>query len=634
MAHYDFRFHLSSLESEYYRLEAQNFALRKALETSGGAQVCAAGEDGCEAMESMMETEASALVHIFQHDGVHATAPGEIFEEPCLADQTHETTEDTSLPSPQPAMPECGSTPHRSSDLNQWFDAETDEGEEEDEMKSPRSTLGKFRDSALNFAGASAATASYLNSRRPLFPDAQEMKEKVRSQLLRPKYDVTDYFKEKGWSQFVARHPVFEGMTLFAIALNAFWIAYDTDHNDSEVLVSADWGFQVVEHAFCAFFVLEILIRFFAFECKRNCLRDMWFVFDFILVVLTVTETWVLSLIMLAASGGPDTGVNLGDASVLRVARLMRLTRMARMARLLRAMPELVMLVKGILAAARSVFFTLLLLLCVLYVFAIAFTQLSKPLGEEIREQFFSNVIHSMNTLWLYATLLEEITTLMHAIEKESIGLVIFLDLFILIASLTIMNMLIGVLCEVINAVAASEKEEISLAFVKTKVERIFYTLGLGEACNGRISRDAFVKIVENRTAARAISDLGVDVLQLVDLADHFFENDNEDAEQDKDLSFAEFMDMVSQFRGKNVATVKDMMQLRRFLHIELNKLKRDIRVDPLQMIGPKSMSSNSLLRQTSASPSTRNASRQTSPAPPLPPALPDRCASSPSHCW
>ena len=57
-----------------------------------------------------------------------------------------------------------------------------------------------------------------------------------------------------------------------------------------------------------------------------------------------------------STNGGPDT-------SVLRVARLMRLCRMARMARWVRVMPELMILIEGMLAAVRSVFFTLLLLL-------------------------------------------------------------------------------------------------------------------------------------------------------------------------------------------------------------------------------------------------------------------------------
>merc|ERR1719316_1379758 len=112
-----------------------------------------------------------------------------------------------------------------------------------------------------------------------------------------------------------------------------------------------------------------------------------------------------LALFIMSGGGGGGNRASLGNASILRMARLLRLTRMARMARLLRAMPELMVLLKGMAAAARSVFFTLVLLLGLLYVFAIAFTQLLE--GEDVGALFFSDVARSMRTLWLYATLLD-----------------------------------------------------------------------------------------------------------------------------------------------------------------------------------------------------------------------------------
>merc|ERR1719482_1395006 len=97
-----------------------------------------------------------------------------------------------------------------------------------------------------------------------------------------------------------------------------------------------------------------------------------------------VAETWILSTIVTLAQGGGGSSI-FGNASVLKIFRLMRLTRMARMAKLLWAIPELVILIKGILTAARSVFFTLMLLVILLYLYAIVFRQITKgsPFGEE-----------------------------------------------------------------------------------------------------------------------------------------------------------------------------------------------------------------------------------------------------------
>merc|ERR1719460_1575072 len=116
-----------------------------------------------------------------------------------------------------------------------------------------------------------------------------------------------------------------------------------------------------------------------------------------------------------------------------------------------------------------------------------------------------------MNTLWLYGTLLAEINILSKALQTYNIWVVLLLDLFILVASLTVMNMLIGVLCEVVSAVASAEKEEGAFMLVKNKVSKIFLSLGLDDNRNGLISRSEFVKIVENRDAAIAMTELGVD---------------------------------------------------------------------------------------------------------------------------
>merc|ERR1719191_489625 len=90
---------------------------------------------------------------------------------------------------------------------------------------------------------------------------------------------------------------------------------------------------------------------------------------------MMVLETWVFSLMVLVFSaGGGGMG---GNAGIMRLARLMRLSRMARMGKLLRVMPELMIMIKGMKAATRSVFWTLLLLVVVKYVFGIAFVQMS-----------------------------------------------------------------------------------------------------------------------------------------------------------------------------------------------------------------------------------------------------------------
>lgn len=91
---------------------------------------------------------------------------------------------------------------------------------------------------------------------------------------------------------------------------------------------------------------MELVIRFGAFKQKLNCLRDAWFVFDLLLVLFMILETWVMTLI-LWITGEQGTSGLLGNASILRLARLMRLSRLFRMVRLLRFFPELLILIKA-----------------------------------------------------------------------------------------------------------------------------------------------------------------------------------------------------------------------------------------------------------------------------------------------
>mmetsp|Transcript_76919 Transcript_76919/g.135525 ORF Transcript_76919/g.135525 Transcript_76919/m.135525 type:complete len:655 (-) Transcript_76919:121-2085(-) len=410
----------------------------------------------------------------------------------------------------------------------------------------------------------------FMDSDKPrpaLFADVAGMKEKVRAGLVKEQYSVHNFYKTTGIAQKVARHSLFDNFTLGVIAFNAVWIAIDTDYNGAETLLAAQAHFQVMEHFFCFYFTWEWTMRYLAFKRKLDGLKDAWFVFDSMMVAMMVLETWVMTAVMLLLGGGGGGG--LGNASILRLVRLMRLSRMARMARLLRAMPELMILVKGMAAAMRSVMFTLVLLVGLLYVFGIAFKQLAD--GTEAGTLYYPTVPDAMYTLLLDGTFLDSLgKTLQVSGESSAVLPVIFL-LFVLLAALTVMNMLIGVLCEVVSAVAATEQEEMTVSFVKHKMQYIMKESGLDQDGNGEISQEEFMQIVENKQAMRTLAEVGVDPIGLIELGDMIFD------EPDKELSFEEFMGVVLQLRGSNTATVRDIMDMRKAVRFQVDSLASSI---------------------------------------------------------
>jgi len=334
------------------------------------------------------------------------------------------------------------------------------------------------------------------------------------------------------------------------------------------MLLTAEPVFVVAENFFCSYFFGEWLFRYLSFKRKRDGCRDPWFVFDSALVFMMVGETWIMTIVMLAM--GATDGSAMGDASILRLFRLLRLSRMARMARLLRAMPELLVLIKGMFVAMRSVFFTLFLLSGILYIFGIGFVQLMKgtPSGDEL----FPNVPAAMNSLLLQGILPDEAAMVEQVGEDGGVYKAIVL-FYIVLAGLCVMNMLVGVLCEVVSVVSSVEKESMLVGYVKSTLQHMLTYSGIDADGDFRISRKEFEELLVLPGAAKAIQEVGVDVLGLMDFTEFIFG----DAEEAKELSFPDFMDMILQLRGSNTATVKEVVDLRKFIVSENQKIGNNI---------------------------------------------------------
>lgn len=443
----------------------------------------------------------------------------------------------------------------------------TGKGEDVVDSGPARQRGSDISDSAIEEKGEKKPTMEKPSEKpRAVFQDMDDMKRKIREGLLKKKYNVHDYYKQTGIWQQIARSTTFDSVTLSVIGVNAIWMWVDTDLNGQPTWLTAHPVFQAMENFFCVYFAGEWFIRYMAFSKLMSGLRDPWFLFDTLLVSMMVLETWVMAIVMVAMGAG--AGAGLGDASILRLVRLLRLTRMARMARLLRTMPELLIMIKGIVSATRSVLLTLCLLAIILYVFGIAFRQLTEDTG--VGNRHYDTVLASMNTLLLYGTLLDGVGNMVDELMGDAPMTVPIFFVFILLAALTVMNMLIGVLCEVVGAVAVREKEEMTCAFVKDKLQTILNDKGLDYNGDGLISRTEFDKMLSNQLASRTLFEVGVDPVGLVDLADLIFADDNEDIVIDETgqqaLTFGAFMDIVLQLRGTNNATVKDVMDMRKYL--------------------------------------------------------------------
>lgn len=400
-----------------------------------------------------------------------------------------------------------------------------------------------------------------LKAPRPVFTsresiDAQTLLKQQVSDLKRPEYNVADLYYDSGCCQAIARSHVFEVVTLAVITLNALWISIDTDMNDAETLLDADWPFVLVDNFFCAYFFLEWLMRFLSFRRKLDGLKDGWFVFDSALLFTMVTETWVMTII-LSLSSSAKSPPGLSNASILRILRLCRLTRMGKMAHLLSAMPEVMILVKGIAAATRGVVITLFVLTVLLYVAAVGFRQMTQ--GSDVGDEWFTSVPASMHTLLLHGTFQDDITGIARDLQDKAPLLLIPFYMYGLLSAITLMNMLIGILCEVVSNVATDETNSRTAAKVKAVFNNLMKNCAIDEDADGQISKAEFLGLLGNPKAVRVLETAGIDTVGLAGLADLFFEG--EDGTENT-LTHEGLMTIITDLRGTNTATVKDVVDL------------------------------------------------------------------------
>lgn len=172
-----------------------------------------------------------------------------------------------------------------------------------------------------------------------------------------------DFENSKSWKE-----QILDIIVGCAIVLNAITIGISAD---------TQWeGFAVCEHMFTSLFLVEILLKLRMHGCCEHFRgKDhLWNIFDVIIVVLALCDAGISAL----AKSAND----IGNITIIRMARLARLTRLMRLLRLLRLriFKELLLMVKGVVAGLRTLFWAIVLLVFVVYVVGVLLRQ---TIGED-----------------------------------------------------------------------------------------------------------------------------------------------------------------------------------------------------------------------------------------------------------
>merc|ERR1719356_1920625 len=250
------------------------------------------------------------------------------------------------------------------------------------------------------------------------------------------------------------------------------------------------------------------------------------------------------------------------------------MTRAVRVARLLKTVPELMVIGRGVVIVARTVLVIMCLLLMIIYTFAIIFTQLAK--GTHLEKTICSDMLTTMSTL-LLGGILPDFKPTTDAMAAEDFFFAAFFFMFVLLAYVTIMNMLIGVLVEVVGVVASVEKETYQVAAVKRVLLKWAPEADIN--CDNIIDVNEFKNMLSKDGCVKDLNDVGVDAIALIDAADFVY--------RDKDaLTFSELLTVVLGLRGKNETKVQDIVQTRKFLHVEMQRMEACLEMLYMHMVG------------------------------------------------
>lgn len=343
------------------------------------------------------------------------------------------------------------------------------------------------------------------------------------------------------------RGALFNTVVSTAIFLNTVWLGIETDLHHPEVYENQSLDpWTVVNYCFVFFFCVELLIRIYS-RTWWPFITDNWNKFDFLLVVLSVLDTFVLVYI----SDGS------GSLSALRVLRVLRV---ARVLRLLRFFRPLWLLVIGAVDAMRALLWAWVLISILIYIFAILLTRTvgfpHKEADAEI-DRYFGNILYSSFTLFQVMTLEGWPTVARKAMEFEPWTWMVFVA-FLLITTFSIMNMIVSVIVDSTLEAALDQKlqamrdQEYHTSMATVKVDEVFRRAdGNGD---GHITKEELMQALLKPDVRLYLREVGIDITN----AEFIF--DVVDYDGSGKLEYKEFAMALVKARGE--AKAQDVLAL------------------------------------------------------------------------
>ena len=190
-------------------------------------------------------------------------------------------------------------------------------------------------------------------------------------------------------------------------------------------IIPADYFFllQVFDYSITVFFTIEILIRIFAERSLINFFKDGWNVFDFLIVSISL--------------------IPIGGAESIFVARLLRIVRILR---IITVVPAFRHIIDSLIKTIPRVGFIALLMFIFIYIWG----AIGTLFFDEINPERWGNIGVAMLTLVQVATYDDWAAVMRELIVVYPVAWIYFVS-FIIINAVVLLNMVIGVIVDVMT---------------------------------------------------------------------------------------------------------------------------------------------------------------------------------------
>ena len=162
-----------------------------------------------------------------------------------------------------------------------------------------------------------------------------------------------------------------------------------------------------------------------------------------------------------------------------------------------------------------------------------------------------------MFTLFHAGTLLDNVTGVVQTFWNNEGGsgyaMLAFMILYILISAFVILNMLIGVLCEVVSTTTQDENEKTMVLDTQARLEKVYKMMDADHS--NTITYDEFKSLCDNKEFQSVFFKIGVETKHFSALASVLFE-DVERHGKTRPLTFPEFVKQIVALRPEKAASV------------------------------------------------------------------------------